>query len=297
VFHMWQQKSYHDERGTGALYLVPTPIGNLEDMTFRAVRTLKEADMIAAEDTRQTMKLCTHFEISAPLTSYHDHNKMQSGQKLIEALKEGKQIALVTDAGMPGISDPGYELVVQCVEEKIPVIPLPGANAALPALVASGLNTELFTFYGFLPRGKKEKKSELERLRPFPSTLLFYEAPHRLKETLQAMNGIFENRKIAVVRELTKKYEEIIRGTLTEVTDYISQGDAEIRGEFCLVVEGSGNAEFESETAEQWWESLSVTEHVDHYVDQGEKPKEAIKLAAVDRNVPKRSVYQEYHGL
>jgi 16S rRNA (cytidine1402-2'-O)-methyltransferase len=297
VFHMWQQKSYHDESGTGALYLVPTPIGNLEDMTFRAVRTLKEADMIAAEDTRQTKKLCNYFEISAPLTSYHDHNKMQSGQKLIEALKEGKHIALVTDAGMPGISDPGYELVVQCVEEKIPVIPLPGANAALPALVASGLNTELFTFFGFLPRGKKEKKAELEKLKAFPSTLLFYEAPHRLKETLQAMNGIFENRKIAVVRELTKKYEEIIRGTLIEVTDYISEGDAEIRGEFCLVVEGSGNAEFESESAERWWESLSVIEHVDHYVNQGEKPKEAIKLAAVDRDVPKRSVYQEYHGL
>jgi 16S rRNA (cytidine1402-2'-O)-methyltransferase len=297
VFHMWQQKSYHDDSGAGALYLVPTPIGNLEDMTFRAVRTLKEADMIAAEDTRQTKKLCNHFEINAPLTSYHDHNKKQSGLKLIEALKEGKQIALVTDAGMPGISDPGYELVVQCVEEKIPVIPLPGANAALPALVASGLNTELFTFYGFLPRGKKEKKAELERLKPFPSTLLFYEAPHRLKETLQAMNGIFEDRRIAVVRELTKKYEEIIRGTLSEVTDFMSLGDAEIRGEFCLVVEGSGNIQFESDTAEQWWESLSITEHVDHYVNQGEKPKGAIKLAAVDRNVPKRSVYQEYHGL
>ncbi|MCM3719894.1 16S rRNA (cytidine(1402)-2'-O)-methyltransferase [Fictibacillus phosphorivorans] len=294
---MWQQKSYHDERGTGALYLVPTPIGNLEDMTFRAVRTLKEADLIAAEDTRQTKKLCSHFEISTPLTSYHDHNKMQSGKKLIESLREGKQIALVTDAGMPGISDPGYELVVQCVEEEIPVIPLPGANAALPALVASGLDTELFTFYGFLPRGKKEKKAELERLKAFPSTLLFYEAPHRLKETLQVMENILEDRKIAVVRELTKKYEEITRGTLKEVNDFINQGDAEIRGEFCLVVEGSGDIEYLSDQTEQWWESLSVTEHVDHYVKQGEKPKEAIKLAAVDRNVPKRSVYQEYHGL
>jgi 16S rRNA (cytidine1402-2'-O)-methyltransferase len=266
-------------------------------MTFRAVRLLKESDLIAAEDTRQTKKLCNHFEITTPLTSYHDHNKIQSGIKLLEALKEGKQIALVTDAGMPGISDPGYELVVQCVEEQIPVIPLPGANAALPALVASGLDTELFTFYGFLPRGKKEKKEELERLKRFPSTLLFYEAPHRLKETLKAMNEVLENRKIAVVRELTKKFEEITRGTLNEVSDFLNQRDAEIRGEFCLVVEGSGHRDFEDESAEAWWEALSITDHVEHYINQGEKPKDAIKSAATDRNVPKRDVYQEYHGL
>ncbi len=294
---MWQQKSYANDNEGGKLYLVPTPIGNLEDMTYRAIRILKESDIIAAEDTRQTKKLCNHFEISTPLTSYHDHNKQQSGKKLLEELKGGKQIALVTDAGMPGVSDPGYELVVQCVEEQISVIPLPGANAALPALVASGLNTELFTFYGFLPRGKKEKKAELENLKRFPSTLLFYEAPHRLKETLQAMSAVLENRNIAVVRELTKKYEEITRGTLSEVSEFFSQGDAEIRGEFCLVVEGSGNSVFEADDQEQWWESLSVTDHVEHYVDKGEKPKEAIKLAAADRNVPKREVYQEYHGL
>ncbi|KZE68096.1 16S rRNA methyltransferase [Fictibacillus phosphorivorans] len=294
---MWQQKSYEKDNDGGMLYLVPTPIGNLEDMTYRAIRILKESDLIAAEDTRQTKKLCNHFEISTPLTSYHDHNKQQSGKKLLEELKDGKQIALVTDAGMPGVSDPGYELVVQCVEEKITVIPLPGANAALPALVASGLNTELFTFYGFLPRGKKEKKAELENLKRYPSTLLFYEAPHRLKETLQAMNVAFEGRNIAVVRELTKKYEEITRGTVSEVSKFFSEGDAEIRGEFCLVVEGSGNTNFEAADQEQWWESLSVTDHVEHYVDKGEKPKEAIKLAAADRNVPKREVYQEYHGL
>jgi 16S rRNA (cytidine1402-2'-O)-methyltransferase len=296
---MWQQKSYSDDsaNGYGRLYLVPTPIGNLEDMTFRAVRILKEADLIAAEDTRQTKKLCNHFDIHVPLTSYHDHNKKQSGLKLLEALKEGKQIALVTDAGMPGVSDPGYELVVQCVEEKVPVVPLPGANAALPALVASGLNTDMFTFYGFLPRGKKEKKKELERLSFFPSTLLFYEAPHRLKETLQAMNEILGDRKVAVVRELTKRYEEISRGSLKEAADLLSQGDAEIRGEFCLVVEGSSGADFQDAGSPEWWESLTITEHVDHYVDKGEKPKEAIKMAALDRNVPKRTVYQEYHGL
>lgn len=294
---MWQQKSYSSNTDSGMLYLVPTPIGNLEDMTYRAIRILKESDVIAAEDTRQTKKLCNHFEINTPLTSYHDHNKQQSGKKLLEELKEGKQVALVTDAGMPGVSDPGYELVVQCVEEKIPVIPLPGANAALPALVASGLNTELFTFYGFLPRGKKEKKLELENLKRFPSTLLFYEAPHRLKDTLQAMSGVLENRKIAVVRELTKKFEEITRGTLQEVSEFFIQGDTEIRGEFCLVVEGNGSKEFEAEEQEQWWEPLSVKDHVEHYVEKGEKPKEAIKLAAVDRNVPKREVYQEYHGL
>jgi 16S rRNA (cytidine1402-2'-O)-methyltransferase len=296
---MWQQKSYSDDsaNGYGRLYLVPTPIGNLEDMTFRAVRILKEADLIAAEDTRQTKKLCNHFDIHVPLTSYHDHNKKQSGLKLLEALKEGKHIALVTDAGMPGVSDPGYELVVQCVEEKVPVVPLPGANAALPALVASGLNTNMFTFYGFLPRGKKEKKKELERLSFFPSTLLFYEAPHRLKETLQAMNEILGDRKVAVVRELTKRYEEISRGSLKEAADLLSKGDAEIRGEFCLVVEGSSGADFQDAGSPEWWESLTITEHVDHYVDKGEKPKEAIKMAALDRNVPKRTVYQEYHGL
>jgi 16S rRNA (cytidine1402-2'-O)-methyltransferase len=198
---------------------------------------------------------------------------------------------------MPGVSDPGYELVVQCVEEKVPVVPLPGANAALPALVASGLNTNMFTFYGFLPRGKKEKKKELERLSFFPSTLLFYEAPHRLKETLQAMNEILGDRKVAVVRELTKRYEEISRGSLKEAADLLSKGDAEIRGEFCLVVEGSSGADFQDAGSPEWWESLTITEHVDHYVDKGEKPKEAIKMAALDRNVPKRTVYQEYHGL
>jgi 16S rRNA (cytidine1402-2'-O)-methyltransferase len=296
---MWQQKSYSDDTDNeyGKLYLVPTPIGNLEDMTFRAVRILKESDLIAAEDTRQTKKLCNHFDINVPLTSYHDHNKVQSGMKLLTALKEGKQIALVTDAGMPGVSDPGYDLVVQCVEEKISVVPLPGANAALPALVASGLNTEMFMFYGFLPRGKKEKKKELERVSLFPSTLLFYEAPHRLKETLQAMNEVLGERRIAVVRELTKKYEEIIRGTLTELKEFASNDEAEIRGEFCLVVEGSGSKEFHDSGTPQWWEALTITEHVDHYVEKGEKTKEAIKSAATDRSLPKRTVYQEYHGL
>jgi 16S rRNA (cytidine1402-2'-O)-methyltransferase len=222
---------------------------------------------------------------------------MQSGTKLLQMIKEGKQIALVSDAGMPGISDPGYELVVQCAEEQIPVIPLPGANAALPALVASGLNTELFTFYGFLPRGKKEKKEELERLKRFPSTILLYEAPHRLKETIKAMDEVFGSRKIAVVRELTKKFEEITRGTITEVAEFLIQGDAEIRGEFCLVVEGSGNDDFQEDDEAAWWDDLSVTEHVEHYVNKGEKSKDAVKLAAIDRNLPKRTVYQEYHGL
>ncbi|MFC7370830.1 16S rRNA (cytidine(1402)-2'-O)-methyltransferase [Fictibacillus iocasae] len=290
---MWKQSSYNEAEanGTGALYLVPTPVGNLEDMTFRAVRILKESDLIAAEDTRQTKKLCSHFEISTPLTSYHEHNKEQSGKKLIEELKAGKQVALVTDAGMPGISDPGYDLAVLCIEEQIRVIPLPGASAALPAVAASGLSTEMFTFYGFLPRGKKERKEQLQRLSAFPSTLIFYEAPHRIKETIGAMIEMLGDRKAVTVRELSKRYEEFCRGTLSELLTHFEQND--IRGEFCLVVEGAGPGALSEETP--WWEELELNSHVDHYINEGMKPKDAIKAAATDRGLPKRDVYQAYH--
>jgi 16S rRNA (cytidine1402-2'-O)-methyltransferase len=288
---MWRQQSYQGSERSGRLYLVPTPIGNLEDMTFRAIRILKEADRIAAEDTRQTKKLLNHFEIETQLVSYHEHNKQTSGAKLLSLLREGKTIALVSDAGMPGISDPGYDLVKACVEEEIAVIPLPGANAALPSLVASGIPTDHFYFFGFLSRDKKRKKTQLKDIRSFKAPLIFYEAPHRIKDTLKIMEEVLGNRNAAVVRELTKKYEEIIRGDLSNIRSW-SESD-EVRGEFCLVVEGNT----EEPTKEQeWWEELTVEEHVNYYVSVKKlKSKEAIKQTASDRKLPKREVYQAYH--
>ncbi|MCT2346755.1 16S rRNA (cytidine(1402)-2'-O)-methyltransferase [Niallia taxi] len=286
---MWQQKSYKNDGGL--LYLVPTPIGNLEDMSFRAVRILKEADIIAAEDTRNTKKLCNHFEITTPIVSYHEHNKEASGRKLIETLQSGKTVALVSDAGMPTIADPGYELVVAAVENRLPVVPLPGANAALTALIASGLPTHPFYFYGFLNRQKKEKKKELEALKYISGTVLLYESPHRLKETLQLIKDILGDRNISLCRELTKIYEEFIRGTIDEVIDWANTD--EIRGEFCIVIE-KGEAVEASD--EQWWTSLSIVEHVNHYIEVDDlQAKDAIKRTAVDRSMPKREVYQEYH--
>lgn len=285
---MKQQKSYKEKMGS--LYLIPTPIGNLEDMSFRAIRMLKEADIIAAEDTRNTKKLCNYFEITTPVVSYHEHNKETSGQKLIQALKEEKTIALVSDAGMPTIADPGYELVIDAIDEGIPVIPLPGANAALTALIASGLPTHPFYFYGFLNRQKKEKKKELLFLQNIPGTILLYESPHRLKETLVLIMEILGNRRITLCRELTKLYEEFIRGTVEEAIAW-SQSE-EIRGEFCLVIE-QGELKQEEDS---WWDELTVVQHVDHYVQkEGITVKEAIKKTALDRRIQKREVYQEYH--
>jgi len=291
---MWQQKSFQPNYEYGTLYLVPTPIGNLEDMTFRAIKTLKESAVIAAEDTRQTRKLCNHFEIETPVISYHEHNKKVSGEKILSFLREGKDVAIVSDAGMPTISDPGYELVVEAVQEKMYVVPLPGANAALTSLIASGLGTQPFYFYGFLDRNKKTKRKQLESLVHIQATLLFYEAPHRLKETLKIMREIFGNRKVTVSRELTKKFEEFIRGDLDEVLTW-SEEDT-VRGEFCLVVEGSQQGE--EEALEAWWEELSIEHHVNHYVEtRSMTTKESIKQVAKDRNQQKREIYQEYHGL
>jgi 16S rRNA (cytidine1402-2'-O)-methyltransferase len=289
---MWQQKSFENEDQKGILYLVPTPIGNLEDMSFRAIRLLKEADFIAAEDTRNTKKLCNYFEIKTPIISYHEHNKESSGFKLLEKLKEGVKIALVSDAGMPTISDPGYELVAAAVEEGLTVVPLPGANAALTALIASGLPCQPFYFYGFLNRQKREKKKELEQLKKQTATIILYESPHRLKETLAAIKGAFGDRKIVLCRELTKKYEEFIRGTISEAVSWADQ--EEIRGEFCLIIEGTDELFDEEETS--WWEQLSVEEHVNHYIStQNISSKEAIKLTAKDRGLHKRDVYQVFH--
>lgn len=289
---LWQQKSFEDNH-KGTLYIVPTPIGNLEDMTFRAVRILQEVDMIAAEDTRQTKKLLNHFQIRTPLISYHEHNKYTSGPQIVERLKAGESVALVSDAGMPGISDPGHELVVSALEERCPVVPLPGANAALTALVASGLSTNHFYFFGFLERTKKEKKEQLESLKKIRETMIFYEAPHRMQETLMMMYEVFGERRVVLCRELTKRFEEFIRGNLSEIVEWVSIH--EIRGEFCIVVEGAKETQ-EDEKTEAWWHSLTPVEHVEYYIrEKNFTTKEAIKQTAKDRNMSKREVYRQYH--
>nr|WP_144928550.1 16S rRNA (cytidine(1402)-2'-O)-methyltransferase [Paenibacillus bovis] len=286
------QKSFVDKKSSGILYLVSTPIGNLEDMTFRAIRVLKEADVIAAEDTRNTKKLCNYYEIKTPLVSYHEHNKDTAGKELLERLNNGETISLVSDAGMPCISDPGYELAAAAMEEGITVVPLPGANAALTALIASGIVPQPFYFYGFLSRGKKEKREELEILKRQTGALIFYEAPHRLKDTLKWMLDILGNRRIVLCRELTKKFEEFIRGTIEEAYQWADEN--EIRGEFCMIVEG--NAAMEEEETQEWWHSIDVQAHVQYYIDnKGHSSKEAIKQVAMDRKMAKRDVYQAYH--
>lgn len=289
---MWKQKSFANEEHKGILYLVPTPIGNLEDMSFRAVRILKEADLIAAEDTRNTKKLLNYFEIDTPVVSYHEHNKETSGEKLIQRLNDGAKIALVSDAGTPAISDPGYELVVQATAEMLTVVPLPGANAGITSLIASGLVCQPFYFYGFLPRGKKEKREQLEGLKRQTATIIFYEAPHRLKETLALMLEVLGSRKVALCRELTKKFEEFIRGNLEEALQWANE--EEIRGEFCVIVEGTSELPEPEEAV--WWEQLTIEEHVGHYItDKDMSSKDAIKQTAKDRGLHKREVYQAYH--
>ncbi|MCY8406384.1 16S rRNA (cytidine(1402)-2'-O)-methyltransferase [Bacillus sonorensis] len=285
-----RQKSFDQKSDMGILYLVPTPIGNLEDMTFRAVETLKAVDVIAAEDTRQTKKLCHVYQIETQLVSYHEHNKESSGHKILEWLKEGKNIALVSDAGMPTISDPGAEIVRDFTDIGGYVVSLPGANAALTALIASGLPPQPFFFFGFLDRNKRERKKQLEQLKNRQETIVFYESPHRLKETLSAIYDVFGNRRVALTRELTKKFEEFIRGTMEEVLAWTDE--EQVRGEFCLVVEGCGE---EAPEEAAWWENFSEKEHVEHYISKGLQSKEAIKKTAVDRGVPKRKIYDAYH--
>ncbi|MFT8318672.1 MAG: 16S rRNA (cytidine(1402)-2'-O)-methyltransferase [Sporolactobacillus sp.] len=294
---MWEQKSFQAETNKGTLYLVPTPIGNLDDMTFRALDVLKQADILAAEDTRHTLKLCTHFDIHVPLWSYHEHNKKTSGAKLLAALEEGKTVALVTDAGTPGISDPGADLAAACAQQQIAVVPLPGANAALSALIASGLGTDHFLFYGFLPRIKKEQEQVLHDLSRISCSLIFYESPFRIKETLLHIKKVIGDRQISLSRELTKRYETIVRGTTGEVLTYLEQLD-QIKGEICLVVAGADPEAPGSEETAPWWSDLTLIEHVERYIDEQSIPaKEAIKQAALDRKLPKREVYQAYHHL
>lgn len=280
------QKS--NEPTTGTLYLVATPIGNLQDISFRAVQVLKSVDLIAAEDTRNTRKLLTHFQIATPMISYHEHNERKQSQALIRRLQQGESIALVSDAGMPLLSDPGEIMVEEALRSEIPVVPIPGANAALSALIASGIPTRPHLFLGFLPRKKRQRKQELEKWTTVPATLIIYESPHRLLDLLTEMLEIWGDRRIVIVRELTKKYEEWLRGTIRECLTYI-QAEG-VRGEYTLVVEGASESE-----KNPWWKAKSVVEHVDHYIANGWMKKEAIRLVAEDRQMPKREVYQAYH--
>lgn len=275
---------------SGILYLCATPIGNLEDMTLRALRVLKEADLIAAEDTRNSQKLLNHFEIHTRMTSYHEHNKWDKGRTLIEKLKEGQNIVLITDAGMPGISDPGAELVQMAADAGITVTVLPGATASLSALVLSALPTRYFAFEGFLPTDKKERKKRLEKLKAEERTMILYEAPHRLKKTLEELAGnLGKDRKAAVVRELTKKHETVLRKTLEELCAVYER--EEPKGECVLILEGCDTREKENEAHRQW-EDLTVREHYELYLQNGMDRKEAMKQAAADRGLTKREIYQ-----
>lgn len=273
----------------GKLYLCATPIGNLEDITFRVLRTLKEVDLIAAEDTRNSIKLLNHFEIKTPMTSYHEYNKIEKAYQLVDKLREGKNIALITDAGTPGISDPGEDLVRICYEEGIEVTSLPGPAACITALTMSGLPTRRFAFEAFLPREKKERAEVLKQLKNETRTMILYEAPHHLIKTLEELYENLGNRKIAICRELTKRYEEKTLTTISESLEFYK--DNEPRGEYVLVLEGKTFEELKKEE-QQSWESLSVEEHMAFYEEKGIDRKEAMKLVAKDRGVSKRDVYQ-----
>lgn len=274
---------------SGAIYLVATPIGNLEDITLRALRTLREVDLIAAEDTRQTLKLLNHFEIKKPLVSYHEHNQRESGAKLVEEAIGGKTIALVTDAGTPGISDPGEGIVRLAVERGVPVYLIPGAAALIYGLVVSGLPTARFVFEGFLPTDKKGKREKLLALQQEERTILFYEAPHKLERTLKDLLEHFGDRRVALCRELTKKYEEILRFTLSEAIVYFSEKKP--MGEFVIVMEGLC-AEKKAEALAEAYANLTIEEHIQKYIGEGLDKKEAIKAVAKERNLPKTEVYR-----
>lgn len=274
------------------LYLVGTPIGNLADMTYRAVDTLKNVDLIACEDTRVTKKLCAHYGIETPLKSYHDHNKEQQTAYLVEQLQQGLSVALVSDAGLPLISDPGYELVVEARERQLRVETVPGPNAGLTALMASGLPSFTYTFLGFLPRKEKQKIEVLEQRMYEDSTLIIYESPHRIKDTLKAVAKIDDKRRVSIGRELTKKFEQIITMDVNELIRQFNAEEITVKGEFVLLIEGKA-----AEDDTTWYETMTLTEHVDYYVNQGMKPKAAIKQVAEIRNMKTGDVYNTYHGV
>ncbi len=274
----------------GKLYLCATPIGNLEDMTYRVVRTLKEVDLIGAEDTRNSIKLLNHFEIETPMQSYHEFNKYDKAKELVQMIKDGKSIALITDAGTPGISDPGEELVKECIENGIEVTSLPGASACVTALSMSGLSTQRFCFEAFLPKDKKKKENVLKQLQNETRTIIIYEAPHRLAKTLKELEEALGNRRVSINRELTKKYEESFLTTLKEAREKYET--EEPRGEFVLVIEGKSFDDIEQEERQKW-EEMSVEEHMDFYLNQGLEKKDAMKKVAKDRGVPKRDIYNQ----
>ena len=286
---MQKQKSF-DSSSIGQLYLVPTPIGNLEDMSFRCINSLKEATIIASEDTRNTQKLLNHFEITTPQISFHEHNYKERIPQFIARLEAGEMIAQVSDAGMPSISDPGHELVEACIEAGIKVVALPGPTAGITALIASGLVPQPFTFYGFLPRKKKEQIETLEQLKTAIPTQIFYESPHRITTTVKHFSEVFgEERKAVVCRELTKLHEEYLRGTLAELRDYLAEHT--LKGECCLLVEGADESELKDNTDLK----LSIKEHIDVLMNTGSSSKEAIKEVAKLRGLKKQDVYKEYH--
>lgn len=280
---MNRQKSFENQKST--LYLVATPIGNLNEMTYRAVEILKNVNYIAAEDTRNTIKLLNHFDITTKLISHHEHNIISSIPKIIHLLEEGNDIALVSDAGYPAISDPGYELVKETISHDFNVVPVSGANACLNALVVSGINPQPFLFYGFLDHQDKKKKKELNELKNYKETIVFYEAPHRIKKTLVLMLDIFGNRNMTLAREITKKHEEINRGTIEEILEVVD----DMKGEMVIVVEGN------KEVQEDIVFEQSIEEHVQEYIDKGMSTKDAIKEIAKQRQLSKNIVYNEYH--
>lgn len=279
-----------EQHKTGTLYLCATPIGNLEDITYRVLRTLKEVDLIAAEDTRNSIRLLNHFEIKTPMTSYHEYNKIDKAYQLVAKMREGKNIALITDAGTPGISDPGEDIVRICYEEGIPVTSLPGAAACITALTMSGLPTRRFAFEAFLPKDKKEHQAVLEELKTETRTIIIYEAPHHLVRTLQELSdALGGDRRLTICRELTKRHEEKLQMTLTDSLSYYEVNEP--RGEYVLIIAGRSREEMKKEE-QAGWEALSLEEHMAHYESQGIDRKEAMKRVAKDRGVSKRDIYQ-----
>lgn len=274
----------------GKLYLCATPIGNLEDITYRVLRILKEVNIIAAEDTRHSIKLLNYFNIHTPMTSYHEYNKVDKAKYLVSLMQKGKDVAVITDAGTPGISDPGEELVRQCYEAGIEVSSVPGAAACITAITMSGLNTRRFAFEAFLPSDKKERNRILDELRSETRTIVIYEAPHHLRKTLNDLEAVLGDRKITICRELTKKHEEACQSTIRGMIDKYS--NTEPKGEYVLVIEGKSFEEKVKEEVQDWM-SLSVEEHMNYYLEQGVDKKEAMKKVAKDRGVSKRDIYKE----
>jgi len=273
---------------TGTLYICGTPIGNIEDITLRCLKTLKEVDIIAAEDTRHTLKLLNYYEIKKTLTSYHQHNKDTKGIKIIDMLKKGKSVALVTDAGMPGISDPGEDLIKLCYKENIKVTVVPGPTAVTSAVVLSGLNSKRYTFEAFLPSNNKQRKDIFNILKKETRSIVLYEAPHHLLNTLNEIYNCLGNRNVAVIKEITKKYEEVKKGELNNIIDFFKANEP--KGEFVIVIEGINMSEIEQEQ-QILWENITIEKHIQIYTDKGLDNKNAIKQVAKDRGVGKREIY------